>query len=70
MFEEKGYSWKTVVEAFKSKDLDEDVALQNARLAKILTIDDYDLETNTIRLWTPSPDYIVDDGAGVQAEAD
>ena len=70
LFEEKGYSWKTVVEAFKAKDLDEDVALQNARLAKILTIDDYDLETNTIRLWTPAPDYVIDDGAGVQDEAD
>ena len=27
MFEDKGYSWKTVVEAFKEKDLSEEIAL-------------------------------------------
>ena len=35
-FEENGYSWSSVVKAFESKGLDESVALQNARLAKIL----------------------------------
>ncbi len=41
-FAENGYTWNSVVKAFKSKGLSEDVALQNARLAKILTADDYD----------------------------
>ena len=41
-FGEYGYTWNSVVKAFASKGLGEDVALQNARLAKILTADDYD----------------------------
>jgi len=41
-FAENGYTWNSVVKAFKSKGLSEEVALQNARLAKILTADDYD----------------------------
>ena len=64
LFEEKGYSWKTVVEAFADKDLSEDVALENARLAKILTASDYDFDKQQPILWTPSADYRVDDGAG------
>ena len=70
LFEKEGYTWKTVVEAFADKDLTEDVALQNARLAKILTVDEYDIETNTIKLWTAPADYRIDDGAGSEAEAD
>ena len=42
LFEEKGYTWKAVVEAFAEKDLSEDVALENARLARILQCTDYD----------------------------
>jgi 5'-3' exonuclease len=56
-FEENGYSWSSVVEAFKSKDLDESVALQNARLAKILQHSDYDFDTQSVKLWTPSADH-------------
>ena len=41
-FAENGYTWESVVKAFKSKNLPEDIALMNARLAKILTADDYD----------------------------
>tara|TARA_B100000700_G_scaffold273733_1_gene318300 strand:- start:737 stop:1474 length:738 start_codon:yes stop_codon:yes gene_type:complete len=59
LFEEKGYSWKTVVEAFKEKDLSEDIALENARLAKILTTEDYDHEKGKPILWSPSADYKV-----------
>ena len=55
-FEENGYSWSSVVEAFKSKDLDESVALQNARLAKILQHTDYDFDTESVKLWTPTAD--------------
>lgn len=60
LFEEKGYSWKTVVQAFADKDLSEDVALENARLAKILTADDYDFDNQQPILWSPSADYRVD----------
>lgn len=60
LFEEKGYSWKTVVEAFADKDLSEDIALENARLAKILTADDYDFDKQQPILWSPSADYRVD----------
>ena len=57
LFEEKGYSWKTVVEAFKEKGLSEDIALENARLARILTNEDYDDEKMEPILWNPSTDY-------------
>lgn len=64
LFEEKGYSWKAVVQAFAEKDLSEDVALENARLAKILTASDYDFDKQQPILWSPSADYRIDDGAG------
>ncbi len=71
LFEEKGYSWKTVVEAFAEKDLSEDVALENARLAKILTASDYDSVNKRPILWTPAADYHIDDGTGSKdAKAD
>ena len=66
LFEEKGYSWKTVREAFADKDLSEEVALENARLARILQCTDYDVENQQPILWTPAADYQVDDGTGVQ----
>ena len=59
LFEEKGYTWKAVVEAFKDKDLDENIALENARLARILQCTDYDFESQTPILWSPAPDYRV-----------
>ena len=68
LFEDKGYSWKTVVTAFADKDLSEDVALENARLAKILTASDYDFNRQQPILWTPTANYRVDDGATVQDE--
>ena len=61
LFKEKGYSWQTVVEAFAEKDLDEEVALTNARLARILTTEDYDYEKKEPILWSPSADYKIDD---------
>lgn len=65
LFGEKGYSWKTVVEAFADKDLSEEVALENARLAKILTASDYDFQKKEPILWTPTANYQVDDGARI-----
>jgi len=66
LFEEKGYTWKTVVDAFAEKALGEDIALQNARLAKILTTDDYDWTAKQPILFAPSSNYKVDSGAGIQ----
>ena len=67
LFAKHGYSWETVVNAFKEKGLGEEIALQNARLAKILTVDDYDFEQRCPILWTPTSDYRIDDGAELQA---
>ena len=68
LFNDKGYSWKTVVEGFAERDLSEDDALTNARLAKILTVDDYDFKKNRPILWDPSPDYRVDGGTGSKTQ--
>lgn len=54
-FEENGYSWQSIVKAFESKGLDESAALRNARLAKILQCTDYDFNTESVKLWTPTP---------------
>lgn len=54
LLDEHGETWKTVVDAFAEKDLDESVALLNARLAKILQVEDYDFTNQTVRPWTPS----------------
>ena len=53
-FEENGYTWNSVVQAFGSKGLEESDALQNARLAKILQHTDYDFDTESVKLWSPT----------------
>ena len=68
LFEDKGYSWKTVVETFKSKDLTEEDALLNARLARILTNNDYDDTNKRVIHWTPAASYRIDDGTVLQDE--
>ena len=59
LFEEHGYSWKTVLKAFDDKNLTEEEALINARLARILTADDYDFQKKEPILWSPTSDYRV-----------
>ena len=54
LFEKEGYTWETIVKAFEDKGLDESVALQNARLAKILTVNNYDFTKHRPILWTPA----------------
>ena len=67
LLNDKGCTWETIVEAFASKDLGEDVALLNARLAKILQVENYVNEE--IQLWNPpATSDRADDGAGLQAE--
>jgi DNA polymerase I len=66
LFEEHGYTWDTVVKAFADKDLDEEVALTNARLARILTYTDYDPQEHKVIPWTPTAaSFGTDGGAGV-----
>ncbi len=57
IFEEKGYTWKAVVETFEEKDMTEEDALVNARLARILTTTDYDHTEQIPILWTPPNEY-------------
>ena len=57
IFEEKGYTWKAVVETFVEKELTEEDALVNARLARILQTSDYDHTNKEPILWTPPSDY-------------
>ena len=54
VFEDKGYSWETVV---------------NAQLARILTVDDYDFKKKEPIPWNPASDYKVNDGTGSEDEA-
>lgn len=49
-----GYTWETVVNAFEKKGFTADYALMNARLAKILQIEDYDFKNKQIIHWTPN----------------
>ena len=70
LLDANGCTWQTVVEAFAAKDLSEDVALLNARLAKILQVTDYDFANKEPRLWSPSSDSGANDRAAVQAQAD
>ena len=68
LFNKEGYSWKTVVKAFTDKDMTEEDALTNARLARILTVDDYDFPKQEPILWSPSSSYEINDGAGSDNE--
>ena len=69
LFNKEGYSWTTVVKAFENKGLTEDDALLNARLARILTDEDYDSKRKEPKLWTPEPTYQIDCGTGLQDES-
>lgn len=46
-------SWDVVVNAYRKAGLSEDVALTQARLARILRAGEYDKETGEVTLWTP-----------------
>ena len=46
-----GATWDVVVDAYKSKGLSEEVALENARLARILRDGEYDTDTAKVTLW-------------------
>ena len=59
IFKDQGYTWKTVLKTFEEKGLSEFDALTNARLARILTVNDYDFSTKQPIPWTPSSNYRV-----------
>ena len=61
LFKDKGYSRQTVVDAFADKGYTALTALANARLARILTVDDYDFKKKKPRLWNPASDYKIND---------
>lgn len=46
-------AWLAVVAAYKEKGLSEEVALMNARVARVLQHGDYNTETEEITLWEP-----------------
>jgi len=50
---EFGDGWGAVVRAYISKGLSEEVALENARLARILRNGEYDTDTGEVTLWNP-----------------
>ena len=67
LFESDGYTWKTVLQAFSEADLSGSIAIQNARLAKILQAEDYDLTTGQYIPWCPTDASDgTDNGAGLQ----
>ena len=47
-------TWETVVAAFIKNGMTAEDALLQARLARILRYEDWDMETSTIKLWEPS----------------
>ena len=50
----KECSWATVVAAYEKAGLSEDVALENARMARILLYEDWDAKEKRVKLWTPT----------------
>ena len=70
LFNKEGYSWATVVKAFEDKGLTKEDALLNARLARILTVEDYDSKQQEPKLWTPEATYSINDGTGLQDASD
>lgn len=46
-----GASWETVVSTFEKHGLSEEVAVENARLARILRDGEYNFKTKEVKLW-------------------
>ena len=54
IFDNEGYTWETMVKAYKSKGLTEEDALMNTRLARILQKEDYDFRNKQPIPWSPT----------------
>jgi hypothetical protein len=50
---DKDVAWEKVVFAYKKAGLSEEVALENARVARILRHTDYDFKKKEVKLWQP-----------------
>merc|ERR1712138_289724 len=62
-----GYSGVPGIGVKRAETLfNEEDALLNARLARILTVEDYDSKEKEPRLWTPEASYTINDGTGLQ----
>jgi len=46
-----GATWQTVVETYEKHGLSKEVAIENARLARILRDGEYNFETKEVKLW-------------------
>tara|TARA_R110002096_G_scaffold370836_1_gene564267 strand:+ start:12697 stop:13419 length:723 start_codon:yes stop_codon:yes gene_type:complete len=46
-----GATWQTVVETYEKHGLSKEVAIENARLARILRDGEYDFKTKEVKLW-------------------
>ena len=51
LLDKHGATWETVVNAYAKQGLGEEVALENARLARILRANEYNFETKEVTLW-------------------
>ena len=51
LLQENGATWQTVVDAFADKGLGEEIAIENARLARILRDGEYNFKTKKVKLW-------------------
>lgn len=58
LLEKEGFTWSTVVAAFEKAGLTEGEALLNARMAKILTAEQWDFESETVIPWTPNEELV------------
>jgi len=51
LLQDNGATWQTVVDAFDTQGLGEEIAIENARLARILRDGEYDFKTKEVALW-------------------
>lgn len=51
ILQQQGATWETVVNAFGAQKLGVEVAIENARLARILRDGEYNFETKEVKLW-------------------
>lgn len=51
ILQQEGATWETVVKTYAKNNLSEMVALENARLARILRNGEYNFETKEVKLW-------------------
>lgn len=54
LLKKKGAVWQTVLDAYLEAEMTEEDALLNARMARILRVEDWDAENRKVKLWTPT----------------